>query len=307
MAYNNKIARTDVAALESTQTIINDIISGVTQGSTILPLMTKLPNMTSSQAKLAVLSSLPEAYWVEGDEGLKQTTSMMWKNKYLHAQEIAVIVPIAKAVLDDSDYDIWGEVKPKIIEQFYKKIDEAIITGAGKPTGFREGLIPSIVDAGNTVPYSATATMFDRISDAMSKVEEDGFDVNGILGGVKLKGEFRKGLRDSTGQPLANSDVTELPRAYAKNGAWDGSVADFIVGDFSQAVYSIRQDITFDVFDTGVITDAEGNVIYNLLQQDMVALRVVMRMGWELPNPITALNPDEESRFPFALAETNNA
>ena len=230
---------------------------------------------------------------------------MMWKNKYLHAQEIAVIVPIAKAVLDDSDYDIWGEVKPKVIEQFYKKIDEAIITGAGKPAGFREGLIPSIIDAGNTVPFSANATMFERISDAMSKVEEDGFDVNGILGGVKLKGEFRKGLRDSSGQPLVGSEVTELPRAYAKNGAWDGSLADFVVGDFSQAVYSIRQDITFDVFDTGVITDAEGKTIYNLLQQDMVALRVVMRMGWELPNPVTGANGDEETRFPFALAETN--
>ena len=38
----------------------------------------------------------------------------------------------------------------------------------------------------------------------------------------------------------------------------------------------------------------------------MVALRCVMRLGWEIPNPINALNPNEETRFPFAsiLPET---
>lgn len=304
MAYDKMITRENASALQADQKLINEIITGVTAGSTILPLMRKLPNMTGKTASIPVLSSLPEAYWVDGDNGLKQTTSAMWKNKKITAEEIAVVVPIPEAVLADSEYDIWAEIKPQIVEQFYKKIDEAIITGKDKPTSFREGLIPSIVTAGNTVAYDANATTFERISDAMSKVEEDGFDVTGILGGVALKGAFRKGLVDTTGQPLANSDVTELPRAYARNGAWDSDTAEFVVGDFKQAVYAIRQDIEFKLFDSGVVTDSEGNIIYNLMQQDMVALRVAMRMGWELPNPVTGANGDEATRFPFALAET---
>jgi HK97 family phage major capsid protein len=303
MAYDKMITRENASALQADQKLINEIITGVTAGSTILPLMRKLPNMTGKTASIPVLSSLPEAYWVDGDNGLKQTTSAMWKNKKITAEEIAVVVPIPEAVLADSEYDIWAEIKPQIVEQFYKKIDEAIISGKDKPTSFREGLIPSIVSAGNTVSFDADATTYERISDAMSKVEEDGFDVTGILGGVALKGAFRKGLVDSTGQPLANSDVTELPRAYARNGAWDSATADFVVGDFKQAVYAIRQDIEFKLFDSGVVTDSEGNIIYNLMQQDMVALRVTMRMGWELPNPVTGLNGDEATRFPFALAE----
>ena len=31
----------------------------------------------------------------------------------------------------------------------------------------------------------------------------------------------------------------------------------------------------------------------------MVALRVVMRLGWEIPNPVNALN-ESAARFPFA-------
>src|SRR5699024_8123176 len=42
-------------------------------------------------------------------------------------------------------------------------------------------------------------------------------------------------------------------------------------------------------------------IVYNLAQDDMVALRVVMRLGWEIPNPINALQPDESIRFPFAV------
>ena len=75
------------------------------------------------------------------------------------------------------------------------------------------------------------------------------------------------------------------------------------MGDMSQAVYSIRQDITFKILDQTVIQDpVTGEIIYNLAQQDMVAIRAVMRIGWEIPNPITALN-DGETRFPFALIE----
>jgi hypothetical protein len=39
------------------------------------------------------------------------------------------------------------------------------------------------------------------------------------------------------------------------------------------------------------------------MQQDMVALRVTLRMGWELPNPINATNDDNTTRFPFAIVQ----
>lgn len=296
------VSRTDI--IESTPNLVNEIFQGVTQQSKILPLMTRLPNMTKSKESLPVLSMLPEAYWVSGDNGLKGTTKMAWDKKYIYAEEIAVVVPIPESVLADADYDIIGEAKPRIIEAFYKKIDQAIITGKDKPARFREGLIASILTAGNTVAPSNN-NLYTQISQAMGKVEEDGYDVNGLVGGVGLKQAFREGLLDQAGQPLANSEVTGLAKTFVNNGAWDKSLAKFVVGDFTQAVYAIRSDIEFKLFDSGVVTDSQGNIIYNLMQQDMVALRATLRMGWELPNPVNAENGDEGTRFPFALVEAD--
>ncbi len=63
----------------------------------------------------------------------------------------------------------------------------------------------------------------------------------------------------------------------------------------------MRQDMTYKILDQAVISDGDGKIIYNLAQQDMVALRCVMRLGWQLPNPVTALNDNGSTRYPFAV------
>lgn len=96
----------------------NEIIQGVVTQSAVLQRGRKLPNMTSRQYKMPVLDMLPIAYFVNGDTGQKKTTKQAWDKKFITAEEIAVIVPIPEAVLDDSDYDIWAEVRPRIVEAF---------------------------------------------------------------------------------------------------------------------------------------------------------------------------------------------
>jgi hypothetical protein len=76
-----------------------------------------------------------------------------------------------------------------------------------------------------------------------------------------------------------------------------------IVGDFSKAVYAIRQDITVKILTEGVIQDPTSKeIVYNLAQQDMIALRVVFRLGWALPNPATRIDEDRVG-CPFAYLE----
>ena len=141
--------------------------------------------------------------------------------------------------------------------------------------------------------------LYSDINDVMTKVEESGYNVTGLLGGVGLKGKFRM-LTDTTGQPIKGTEIDSLPKAFLDNGAWDKTKSILIAGDFSQAVYAIRQDVTYKVLTEAVIQDpSNGDILYNLAQDDMVALRVVMRLGWEIPNPVNALN-ETATRFPFA-------
>ena len=292
------IDKTNVEALIDTQ-VANEIFEGVVKESKALSMFRRLPNMTSDKTKLRVLDSLPIAYFVDEstNNGRKNLTKMAWDKKYINAAELAVIVPIKENVLNDISIDIWSEVKPRIVEAFGKKIDNAIFNGTDKPADWRAGLIPSIVTAGAEVTEGDN--LYSDINDVMTKVEESGYNVTGLLGGVGLKGKFRM-LTDTTGQPIKGTEIDSLPKAFLDNGAWDKTKSILIAGDFSQAVYAIRQDVTYKVLTEAVIQDpSSGDILYNVAQDDMVALRVVMRLGWEIPNPVNALN-ETTKRFPLA-------
>lgn len=300
------IKRSDAYALFEPD-VINEIIEGAVKQSAVLQLFRRLPNMTSNKTKMRVLDALPMAYWVDANtnNGRKKLTKMAWDNKYITAEELAVIVTIKEDVLDDANYDIWADVKPRLVEAIGKAVDNAVLTGADKPNGFRLDLLSSIINAGAVVTQGSPANLYSDINDAMVKVEESGYNPNGIVGGVDIKGKFRMML-DTTGQPIAGTEIGNLPKFYVDNGSWDKDKALMVVGDFSQAVYSIRQDVTYKILTEAIIQDpSDGSILYNLAQEDMVALRVVFRMGWEIPNPINALKPDESVRFPFASIVKN--
>lgn len=305
------INRTGAEALIPDE-VSKDIIQGAVAASSVLTRFRKLPNMSSKTRTQPVLDMLPLAYFVDGDTGMKQTTRMAWDNKRIVAEEIAVIVPIPESVLadaEDSGYDVWGEIKPRIVEAFGGVIDKAVLFGVGKPAGWRESLWDSIVKSG-TMVHASNDLYADILSKGgvFSKVEECGYDVNGVISGVALKADLRD-LRGSDGHPIFKDSVQGAttyaldgtPISFNRNGTWDNKKAKLIAGDFSQAVYAIRQDITYKILTEGVIQDPNTKeILYNLAQQDMVALRCVMRLGWELPNPINAENADNENRLPFA-------
>lgn len=301
------ITRQNAEAL-FTEDLVAEIIQGVTKQSAALRMFRRLPNMSSNIMRMRVLDALPMAYWVNDstNNGRKNVTNAAWANKYIVPAEIAVIVPIKEDVLDDASIDIWGEIRPRLVEAIGKKIDQAIFAGVDKPSAWRADLLSSIAQA-NAFVTQGSGTLYSAINDAMVKVEESGYNPSGIVGGVDVKGKFRMML-DTSGQPIKGTEIDELPKAYIDNGAWDKSKAQMIVGDFTQAVYSIRQDITYKVLDQAIIQNpSDGEIMYNLAQEDMVALRVVMRLGWEIPNPITALQPDETVRFPFAAIQAASA
>ena len=71
------------------------------------------------------------------------------------------------------------------------------------------------------------------------------------------------------------------------NGAWNPAVLSLLGADWTKFVVGVRQDMTFDLFDQMVISDAAGKVIFNAAQQDSKVMRVVFRCGFQVANPLT--------------------
>ena len=314
----NMITRSNAEALIPQQ-ISDEIIQALPTQSIALRLMRPMPRMTSKQTKIPVMTGLATAGFVTGDSGQKPTTNLTWENVYITAEELAVMVPIPEAVLADSSYDIWAEARPRIVEALGKAIDQAVFFGVNKPSTWPTGLVPGAIDANNFVAHSATATGSDLYTEilgengVLAKIEEQGISPNGFVGALAMRAKLR-GALDSNGQPIFRAsysndvngrmtyDLEGMPIIFPDNGAWDDSAATgalLLAGDFDYARYAIRQDITFKMFDQGVITDGSGNVALSLMENDCVAMRAVIRLGWQLPKPVNQISG--QNYFPFAV------
>lgn len=311
MAYNDQISRSDASALIPEQ-VITEIIQDLPKASAVMALGTKLPNMSRGQARMPILSNLPTAYFRNPtDTGLAETTDQRWNNKYIDAEEIVVLCPIPKTVLQDSDYDIWAEVRPRAVEAIASKFDGAVFLGTSAPASWPTNLKSAANAASQQVSAAAFTDLYDAIlseGGTCDFVESDGFVVNGHFAVPGMKAKLR-GIRDANGNPIFSQTMQGGPSYmldgnpvyFADNGAVTSSDMLMLCGDFKQLVYAIRRDIEFEMLTQGVITDNAGAVVFNLPQQGMVAMMITIRLGWQVPNPPNRVNTNATTRYPFAV------
>lgn len=302
-------SRTDVGALIP-ETVSRDLISRVVQESATLALFRRVP-VAGTQVRFPVISALPVAYWVSGDTGLKQTTEMAWANKYLNIEEIAAIVPVPENVaadLDAAGVDIWAEVRPALVTAIGEVLDQAVFFGTNAPGTFPTNVNAAAAAAGNSVTEGATVAqggIADSLDEAIGLLETDGYDPNGVVASRSLRGLLRR-LRDTSGQRIVtDNDLNQydgMRIVYPMRGMWPtaASTVRALVGDWSQFIVGVRQDISFKILDQAVIQDNTGAIIYNLPQQDMIALRVTFRAGWQVANTLNKDQPVEANRYPAA-------
>lgn len=294
--------------------LAQDIIQELPTQSSVMSMARKVPMSTRTQ-RLPVLDVLPQAYWVSGDSGLKQTTMMAWKNVSLIVEELAALVPIPDAYLSDTNIPLWDEVRPRMVEACAKAIDGAALFGANKPSTWPTAIVPAAIAAGNTV----TANNNDlpaSIASLAELVSLDGYtNIDGWLIRPGFKWRLLRVRSSGSGEPIYVPDLQNskggslygYPLEEVRNGSWDPTVADLLLGDWDMAVVGTRQDITFKMFDQGIINDDAGNVIWNSMQQDGQAMRVVMRLAFATANPVTALNSTSATRYPFGVLTHGSA
>ena len=316
MGYSDLISTADALALMPTEQRM-EIIKATLDKSYAMQFCRKLRNMSSRTTTLKVSSEIAQGGFVNAPSGavaggLIETTSANWEDVVMTAEKIATFVVIDNDTIADSEVDIFGEVKTQVSADIAAIFDGAVLAGTNTPASWPTGGIRThAVDAGNSVALGAGADLYDDLlaeSGVFSTVEADGFSVSGAIGAVSLKSRMR-GVRSSDGVPIfvrvpgqtTPYELDGVPCAFPTHGGFPSTNTHLIVGDFTNSVWAMRQELDIKLLTEGVLTDAAGNITHNLGQQDMVALRFTIRLGFALPNPVNQLQPTKASRSPFGV------
>jgi hypothetical protein len=272
--------------------------------------MRRVP-LSSKTYRMPVLDVLPIAYWVGGDVGMKQTTNQAWKNVVMVVEELACIVPIPIAYMDDADVPIWSEVQPRITEAVGALIDSAVLWGVNKPTTWGESVYTGAAKSGHWVIEGTGVDLGQDTSNLALQMAQTGYTVNGFAAMPGMSWKLT-GMRSAQGIPIYQPDMQSSPTrrglygyplSEVENGSWNFTTtgAEMLMGDFSKCIIGIRSDISFKMFDEGVISNDSGVVILNLMQQDSVAMRMTMRLAYATVNPVTIMQPGQSitQRWPF--------
>lgn len=298
--------------------VAREIIQAMPQASVVMALSRRL-TMSSRLQRMPVLSVLPVAYFVGGDVGLKQTTTADWKNVQLVVEEIACLVPVPQAYLDDAQMPIWEEVRPLVVEAIGAKVDAAALFGTDKPTSWPTNIYSGTLASGNVMVRGAGSTdIAQNVAQMGEELAKDGYATTGFA--VRPGFTWNLVALRSAGSeklPIYQPDLTQprrgnlygYPLGEVLNGSWDASEAEVIQGDWSKSILGVRQDITFTRHDSGVINDNDGVVIFNAMQQDSVIFRAVFRVAWATANPVNRLKPTftDATRYPWATIQATTA
>lgn len=314
MPYNSTTARADVEALIREN--VSNIMLGVEDApSAAMQMFTRL-QVPTNETRFPVLSALPSAYWVDGDTGLKQTTEAAWSNKYLTVEKLAAIVPVPDSVIQDANFDIWGQIQPLVRTAIGRAIDAAIFFGTNAPTSFPDDIVTAATAAGNADVRDATVAeggIAQDINEVMGLLLDDGYAATGFVANPSYQTRLR-GARGSDGQLLTDvnggvNNIWGLPTVYPMPGQWPvqgtttGSpgVAELFALQRENFILGTRGDFEVTVSNQAILQDGAGVIQLNAFQQDMTFYRIVFRVGWQVANPLNYTQGTEADRYPAAV------
>lgn len=277
----------DTAAVEETfdEALAAELITALPKRSVALQSLPVIP-MGTKTSRIPVLSALPTASFLNGSQAVKPASSVSWDKVLLTAEEIAVIIPIAEDAIEDSSLDVVGRTTDLIVQEFGRVLDAAVFFGTGAPATFpTDGIYGNAYDS-----VAATAQIADDLNDLFALVEDLDEDVDRVFAARALRTALR-GQKDGNGAPIyvpsmgaANvSEIYGVPTRFPLG--WDKTSALAIAMNSACAVIGLRSDVK-----TKILTEATLTDFGNLAEKDSIAIRAVMRVGFQLANPVSLEN-----------------
>lgn len=254
--------------------IAREVIKNVIDQASILRVCKHEP-MTSDTKTLPQLTDSGSASWVKEGEMIG-TTVPKFDYPQLKACKLAVIVPVTDEKNKDSVINVMEEIKQAMADAFARAIDQAMIFGTDSP--FDTNLISAI--GGQKI--TATSNLNTDLSDAMGLVEDNKYNCNNILMGTSQKKVLRTLSNDAKYKgAITLTSAYETPIEFVRN--FDDTKSLAITGDFSKAIVGTREGIDYKVLDQATIKTGDTEI--NLAQQEMIAIRATMRLGFVVVDP----------------------
>jgi uncharacterized protein len=225
--------------------------------------------------------------------GLKAKQETSYESFNLTHLEYTGIVPISDTLLEDSAIDIWADLTNRFARANSKRQDELIFN-----ENDTDDDVYGILNATGTAQISIGSSIddFDG-SDGVDALNEMLYAVptpsmsNGrfylhrtVLGRVqRMKDEegrhiWQPGIDGGVTGTIWGMPYTLTEVMPSLNEIQEGDPF-LIFGDLKNSILSIRVPMETKFFDSGVITDSDGDVLLNLMQQDAQAIRARVRMN----------------------------
>jgi HK97 family phage major capsid protein len=259
--------------------------------------------MGTTVTQMPIPASFPSAGWVSTG-GRKPFTDLKMDVETLTAEEVAAVIAIPDAMVEDFSINLWNYARPLLAEAIAVALDDAVLFGLNAPPTFPPGGVAAVANN-----IAGGADVLDTINRAMAAVEAAGLPVTGHAADVAVRAALR-GMRDGDGALLAGfleQDRYTIPSLYGLPIAYESfsePTPNFFTGDWKYLFIGVRQDVRFDMNSAGVIADDDGKVIVSGWQDNTTPMKVWARFAAAIVRPVTRRQPDGANPFSKATLTT---
>lgn len=262
--------------------VARDVVSSVADRESGLMQLARTIPMPSGIERVPVVSASPTAGFVTpAIGGLKPEGSVDWTAEVLTAAEIATIVAIPTAFIEDTTFPVWESVRDEIAGSFARVFELAALYGTTAPADWPTG---GLVAAAQADAVSG-ATAVAALDAALGNLEGKGVAPDGILGGAALRAALRAQMVDVM-RPFDAAPLSVFGVPVRFSPFWNDTLGLALVGGFQNVLVGLRTDIRYDLSEDGVISDATGAILLNAFQQDSVLLRAYWRVALQEALPL---------------------
>lgn len=264
-------------------TLLNDfnepILLDVLQNSKVMQLGKYQDMGGKSEKEFTYWADKPGAYWV--GEGRKiQTTKPSVVSATMRSHKLGVIVLASREYLNYTYSKFFEKMKPQIVEQFYKKFDEAVLLNVDNP--FTQSVEQSVATSGNTVNGEIN---LDNVLKLEDKLLEHDVEANAFVSKTQNRTALR-GVRDEntnesyydrSSNTLDGIPVVDLKSDEIKKG-------DLYAGDFNKMFYGVPYNMNYEIStqaQLSTIQNEDGSPV-NLYEQELISLRVTMDVAFHI-------------------------